>query len=153
MAKDKTTENSSLDEIFPIKEEVEDFAGNIRAFEIRCEHFPDDTFALDAIETGKDFKGYIFRAYSEASPFSALGELRGKMRRALATRHITSRDGRYSLLHDTLRGRITCDPEQGLQLIVDGIPLNLYDLEHILSTHEGWQFRLEVVDPSEDITR
>ena len=79
MANDKTTEYNALDEIFPIKEEVEDFAGNIRAFEIHCEHFPNDTFALDAIETGKDCKGYIFRAYSEASPFSALGELRARV--------------------------------------------------------------------------
>ncbi len=51
------------------------------------------------------------------------------MRRALATRHITKRDGHYSLLHNTLRGRISCGPRQGLLLVVDGIPLGLDDLE------------------------
>ena len=57
------------------------------------------------------------------------------------------------MLHDTLRGRITWSQDNGLALIVDGIPLDLDDLREILETHEGWQFRLEIADPSRDVSR
>jgi hypothetical protein len=57
------------------------------------------------------------------------------------------------MLHDTLRGRITRSQDNGLALIVDGIPLDLDELREVLETHEGWQFRLEIADPSGDVSR
>jgi hypothetical protein len=57
------------------------------------------------------------------------------------------------MLHDTLRGRISWTNHYGLVLIVDGVPLEMEDIRQILETHEGWQFRLEIADPSGDLSR
>lgn len=136
---------------FPMKETVEDFAGKMRTFIITCEQFPDGGYNLEAEEEGKNRLGYYFSAFSEVSPYSALGELRVKMRRALATRHLSKAHGHYRLLHDTLRGRIGMSFARGLFVVVDGIPLSWAELGDIMETYEGWQFRLEIVDPSDDV--
>jgi hypothetical protein len=137
---------------FPIRDTLEDAFGKVRSFLITS-HSVGLGYTLRASEEGKEGMGYEFSSFSETSPYNALFSLRDKMHRSLATRHITRRGSRYQMLHDTLRGRITWSQENGLALIVDGIPLVLDDLREILETHEGWQFRLEIVDPSRDISR
>lgn len=137
---------------FPIRDSVEDAFGRERSFLITS-HPVALGFTLRASEEGKEGMGYEFSAFSETSPYNALFSLRDKMHRSLATRHITRCGSRYQMLHDTLYGRITWSEENGLTLIVDGIPLDLDDLREILETHEGWQFRLEIADPSSDISR
>ena len=137
---------------FPIRDTVEDAFGDVRSFLITS-HPVGLGYTLRASEEGKEGMGYEFSSFSETSPYNALFNLRDKMHRGLATRHITRRGSRYQMLHDTIRGRITWSQEDGLALIVDGIPLDLDDMREILETHEGWQFRLEIVDPSFDISR
>jgi hypothetical protein len=137
---------------FPIRDSVEDALGRERSFLITS-HPVGLGYTLRASEEGKDGLGYEFSSFSETSPYNALFSLRDKMHRSLATRHITRSGTRYQMLHDTLRGRITWSQEDGLALIVDGIPLDLDDLREILETHEGWQFRLEIADASCDISR
>jgi hypothetical protein len=139
-------------EDFPIHEIVEDAFGRQRSFLITS-HPMGLGYMLRASEEGKDGMGYEFSSFSETSPHNALFSLRDKMHRSLAMRHITRRGTRYQMLHDTLRGRITWSQEDGVALIVDGIPLDLDDLREILETHEGWQFRLDITDPSLDISR
>jgi len=133
---------------FPLTDEVEDYSGRTRTFIIDCHEVPLG-FTVHAQEEGKDGLGYEFAAYSETSPYAALGRVRRKMHRALATRHITRLDNGYSMLHDEVRGRITWDQETGVALIVDGIRLSLEDLGSILSSHEGWSFELKIVDSLE----
>ena len=133
---------------FPMREEVEDYAGRGRVFVITC-HEGGLGFTVRATEEGREGTGYEFAAYSETSPYSALGRVRDKMRRGLATRHITGSRGAYQMTHDQLRGRISSDRETGVFVVVDGIPLTMEDLAEILSTHEGWGLELRIVDALE----
>ena len=133
---------------FPMREEVEDYTHRVRVFVIRC-HEGGLGFTVRAAEEGRRGDGYQFAAYSETSPYRALGRLRQKMRRALATRHVTGSPGAYQMLHDNLNGRITSDGKGGVALVVDGIALGIEDLASILAAHEGWGFELRIVDALE----
>ena len=89
------------------------------------------------------------RPIARRVPYSALGRVRQKMRRGLATRHLSGRPGKYSMLHDRLTGRIDSDGAGGVVLVVDGVPLDMDNLSSILATHEGWCFELQIVDALE----
>ena len=130
---------------FPIREEVEDHAGKTRTFVINC-HEGGLGWTVRAQEEGRRGAGYEFAAYSETSPYSALGRLRQKMYRGVATRHISGSPGAYQMLHDKLRGRITSDSNGGLVLVVDGLAVDGENLASMLLTHEGWSFELQIVD-------
>jgi hypothetical protein len=132
---------------FPLREKFEDYAGKTRSFLITCEE-QELGFTVRAVEQARKGIGYEFAAHSETSPYSALGRLREKMRRALATRHITGSPGDYHMLHDRLRGRIAWG-DGGVELVVDGQTLGIDNLARILSTHEGWCFELKIVDASD----
>lgn len=106
-------------------------------------------FTVRASEEGADHFGFQFAAFSETCPYSALGDVRKKAHRSMATRHITGRRGNCNMLHDEVRGRITADDDGNVVLVVDGIPLSIGDLESLLGTHEGWEFRLKIVDALE----
>ena len=133
---------------FPLREEVEDYAGRTRCFVITC----DDVglgFTVRATEEGRQGTGYEFAAYSETTPYSALGRVRRKMYRGLASRHITDSDGGYRMLHDKLTGRITSDGAGGVVVVVDGIALGMAEFASLLASHEGWNFDLQIVDALE----
>ena len=130
---------------FPIREEFEDSSGKRRMFVITC-HEGGLGYTVRACEEGTEHLGYEFAAYSETSPYSALGRVREKANRRLAKRHITDAAGSYQMLHDELRGRVTSDGDGGVVLVVDGIPLGIEDLESFLRSREGWEFRLRIVD-------
>ncbi len=138
-------DDQGWDADFPMREEFEDYAGRARVFVITC-HEGGLGFTVRAEEEGRRGTGYEFAAYSETSPYSALGRLRQKMHRALAMRHVTGSPGAYRMLHDGLSGRITSDGHGGVVLVVDGIPLGIEDLESILVSHEGWVFDLQILD-------
>src|SRR3989304_621093 len=104
---------------FPILEIVEDFAGKQRKFIINC-HEGGLGYTVRASEEGKDGLGYQFAAYSETSPYSALGR---------ATRHITTSQSDVRMLHDRLKGRITSAGEGRVAVVVDGIPLGIEEIE------------------------
>ena len=133
---------------FPIEEEVEDHAGRTRRFLSTCHEGPLG-FTVRAQEQGAQGTGYEFAAYSETSPHNALGRLRQKMYRGLATRHITRSLHGYRMLHDKLSGRIASDGSGGALVVVDGISLSIDDLAHILISHEGWSFDLTIIDSLE----
>ena len=129
---------------FPLREDVEDFSGKARTFLIDCSETALG-FTVRAQEQGTE-DGYEFAAYSETSPYSALGRVRQKMYRELATRHITGAPGGYRMLHDSLSGRITSDDDGGVLLVVDGVPLSLEEIGSILVSREGWSFELQITD-------
>lgn len=130
---------------FPMREEVEDHAGRTRTFVINC-HEGSLGWTVRAREEGRRGAGYEFAAFSETSPYSALGRLRQKMYRGVATRHISGSPGAYHMLHDKLSGRITSDGNGGVVLVVDGLAVGEENLASILLTHEGWSFELRIVD-------
>lgn len=137
---------------FPLRDSIEDAFGNLRTFVITSDTLPLG-YILRAREEGKDGLGYEFAAFSATNPYNALGTLRQRMYRALATRHISAQDNRYQMMHDRIQGRITWSEAKGVVLVVDGIPLGIDDLADILATHEGWQFRLEIADETDDFSR
>lgn len=141
-------DNQDWNSDFPIEEEVEDHAGRTRRFLITC-HPGQLGFTVRAQEQEAQGTGYEFAAYSETSPYNALGRLRQKMYRGLATRHITGSLHGYRMLHDKLSGRIASDGNGGALVVVDGIPLSIDDLAHILISHEGWSFDLTIIDSLE----
>lgn len=130
---------------FPIREEFEDFSGKLRTFIIDCHEGPFG-YTVRAREEKPKGEGYEFAAYSETTPYSALGCLREKARRSMATRHL-SRD--RDMLHDALRGRITSDGHGGVLLVVDGLAVDMDELARFLSIHEGWEFELKIKDDLE----
>ena len=128
---------------FPMRDEVEDFSGRIRTFVISC-HEGALGFTVRAEQEGTEGNGYQFGVYSETSPYDALGRLRHKMRRALATRHLSGPAGSPQIMHDTLRGRITSDGDRGVLLVIDGIPLEIDQFAGMLASLEGWEFELQI---------
>ena len=133
---------------FPMDQEAEDFAGRLRHFEITC-HFNGLGYSVRAVEKDRDYNGYEFAAYSETSPYDALGRVRQKIERGLATRHLKGSPGGFTMTHDTLRGRIGWTDERGAVLIVDGQVVTMENLASILSGHEGWAVELRITDALE----
>lgn len=137
------------DEVFPIWEEVEDHAGRMRMFEISCLDM-ELGFRVQAEEVGKDGLGYEFVSFSETNPYSALGDLRGKMRSRMATRHLTGKPGAYQMLHDVLQGRLAWDGGRDeVVMVVDGEIVDIENLARILQTHESWNIEIRITEPTD----
>jgi hypothetical protein len=123
---------------FPIYETIEGHSGRDRSFAIRCHEGPLG-YTVRASEEGTNEPGYEFAAFSETSPYSALGRLRDKMHRGVATRYLSAKRQGPRMLHETLRGRISSDGQGGVVMVVDGIGLRIEDLETMLMSREGWE--------------
>ncbi|WOD14469.1 DUF7686 domain-containing protein [Paraburkholderia kirstenboschensis] len=114
-----------------------------------------DRLALDAFELRGELRaGYRFQLIGEPDDdvFALLGRLVEKMRRALSVRHIDFHE--RQIIDGTVRGRIEWDESQAGQLalvVVDGKEVSWNDLGRMLMSMEGWQFRLDIADPSEEL--
>ena len=96
---------------------------------------------------GKKGYGYAFAAFDPENPYLALGRVRGKIRRALATRFL-HKDG--SLTHDEVRGRITyLRDEDDVGLVIDGKSMTIYEFAQLLRGLEGFEFELRLVEALE----
>lgn len=141
-------ESRDGDDPFPLQETVTDFAGRRREFEISSHETPLG-FSMCAREIGKE-EGYEFWGFDGTSPASALWKVRGKLQRALSTRHLRPEDGELIPTHDVLRGRITSNPESGeAAFVVDGELLSLAELGRIAAIYEGFEFLLKFRDKGE----
>ena len=130
---------------FPRTEEFVDFAGRTRKFTVELIPVPLG-YGVCAAEDVEGDDGYVFRAFSTVDPFHALGDLRKRIRKLLSVRHLLEKDGRQSLTHDRLRGRIGSGG-----VVVDGIFLTFDKLAELIQTYEGFQFDFKIVDPSDDL--
>ncbi|MGA2256488.1 MAG: hypothetical protein ABSG53_17705 [Thermoguttaceae bacterium] len=130
---------------FPNEEEFVDFAGRTRKFKLEQYPVPSG-YGVCASEDVEGDDGYVFRTFSTVDPFHALGDLRGRIRKLLSTRHLIKQDGRQSLTHDRLRGRISSGG-----VVVDGIFLTFEQLAELVQTYEGFQFDLKIVDSSDEL--
>jgi len=130
---------------FPKKEECVDFAGRTRTFNIQLNEVPWG-YILQANEDVEGDDGYRFRVFSPVDPSYALGLLRTKIAKMLSVRHLFGQEGRLSLTHDRLRGRIAADG-----VVVDGTFLTFDQLAELLQAHEGFQFDLKIVDSTDEL--
>lgn len=113
-----------------------------------------DRVAVEAYKEEAD-PGYRFKVVGEAKEVQkAFQKLLGKMRRALNWRHLVEEEGRLTLADDLkVRGRFEWDDETDGKLpllVIDGKTVTWHDFGRILMTYEGWQFKLEIYDPSDE---
>ena len=122
-----------------------DFAGQTRKFRVTLQELSGG-YGVYAVEDAEGDDGYEFRAFSSIDPFHALADLRKRVPKLLATRHLVKKDGRFSATHDRLRGRIAYGG-----VVVDGIFLTIDELAELIQTYEGFQFDLKIVDSSDEL--
>jgi hypothetical protein len=99
--------------------------------------------------------GYQFQIIGdpEEDLLALFGRLVGKIRRALSIKHL--QDGNFGLqvADQVVRGRIQWDQEEDGRvplLLIDGREITWDQFGHMLMTFEGWQFKLEIFDKSEE---
>ncbi len=117
-----------------------------------------DHVTIEALEIQKDEpKGYQYSTCGDAEDdLSALFEdLVARIRRELQRKHIENSDlTRFQIAKgDTLRGRITWDDETDGEvpcLVIDGKELSWHEVGRMLMTYEGFHFKLEIFEGSEE---
>ncbi len=116
-----------------------------------------DGVVMDAFELRDGYRyGYQFQVIGdpEVDLWALFGRLMEKIRRALSVKHVVSGDYGLQIADRMVRGRIEWDSECDGRVplvIVDGRELSWDDLGRMLMTFEGWQFRLEIRDMSEEV--
>ncbi len=136
--------------------ELADCTGKTHVFHFRTRLFGPGV-ALDAFEL-RDARpaGYQFQVIGDPKDdlLVLLGRLIEKIRRALSVVHIG--DGELGLQiadHRVVRGMIDWDEAQEGRvplLTIDGREVAWDELGRMLMTYEGWQFKLEIRDKSEE---
>jgi len=117
-----------------------------------------DNVLIQALEI-KDAepKGYEFSIHGDAKEdlFGLFARLVERIRCALSRRHIEENDlTRYSITDEnTVRGHITWDDDTGGEipcLVIDGKELSWHEFGRMLMTYEGFHFRLDIFESSEE---
>lgn len=136
--------------------EIADRTGKNHVFHFRT-HLFGPGVSLDAFEVRDGHPaGYQFQVIGDPEDdlLVLLGRLVEKMRRALSVQHV--RHGEYGLqiADRVVRGMIDWDDAQDGRvplLVVDGRQITWQELGRMLMTFEGWQFKLEIRDKSEEL--
>jgi hypothetical protein len=100
--------------------------------------------------------GYQFQILGDPDEeiLSLLARLIERMRRALAVKHLKKGKHGLQIADQTVRGRIGSDEESGVRtpmLTIDGQEISWEEFGRMLTTFEGWQFRMEIADRSEEV--
>ncbi len=107
-----------------------------------------------------DSEGYEFQVIGpdpEGEPLELFRRLFEKMRRSLAQKHLQRAD-RFGLQFaesGIVRGRVSSDPDHDFgdqvpMLVIDGEPISWKRFGQMLMSYEGFSFKLEVYDNSEE---
>ena len=115
--------------------------------------------ALEAFELkGGAPGGYTFEILGdpEGDLFTLMAQLIERMRRALARRHLERDEGseRLQIAELLVRGRIDWDESEDGHLpivVIDGREVTWEQFGQMLMSYEGWQFKLEIKDPSDEV--
>jgi hypothetical protein len=118
-----------------------------------------DRVVVDAHEVQDGVrKGYEFQHIEydpEAEPFEMLGKLLQKMRRHLSRRHVEMGELGWSISGaNVVRARIDSDLDTSERLplvVIDGREFSWDQLGHMLMSYEGWQFKMEIKEPSDEV--
>ena len=110
--------------------------------------------SIEAHEVNRDF-GYQFQVLGKPDDVQNLFQkLVRKIKRALTYQHLIERNGHLSISDgQIIRGRFECDDDENSYFpafVVDGKKLKWEELGQLLNCFEGWQFRLQIFDPSEE---
>jgi hypothetical protein len=110
--------------------------------------------AIEAYEEDAD-PGYQFNVLGRFEEVQKLfRKLMGRIQRALTWHPLVEEDGRLTVSDDlTVRGRFVWDDEtEGEQplLVIDGKRMTWQEFGRMLSSFEGWQFKIEIYDRSEE---
>ena len=104
-----------------------------------------------------DKQGYQFSVLGDADDdlFDLFKVLFERMRRALSQRHIEASDlTKYIMTsQDTARGYITSGndgPNENPLLVIDGKEIEWHEFGKMLSIYEGFNFKLEIFDKTEE---
>jgi hypothetical protein len=134
-----------------------DCKGEVHEFHFRT-HLFGTGVALDAFELRDGSPaGYQFQIIGDPNDdlLVLLGRLIAKMRRALSVKHVLSGNlGLQIADHRVVRGRIEYDDtreDRVPRLIIDGQEITWEELGRMLMTFEGWQFKLNIRDKSEEL--
>ena len=133
---------------------ITDAHGVEREFHFRQHLF--GQMALDAFELVDGSPGgYQFQIIGDANadPWALLARLIERIRRCLALTHLSTEGRGLEILGTTVRGRITSDSNtsQALPvLVIDGREIPWQEFGRMLMSFEGWQFKLAIVDRSEE---
>ena len=136
--------------------DMADAAGVKRRFHFLLLHLG-DRVTLEAFEVQHGERaGYEFQILDDAQAdlFELMARLVERMRRALSLRHLVDDGQRSSIADMTVRGRISCDLESddhAPMLVIDGREVSWEQFGQMLMTFEGWPFKLEIKDPSEEV--
>ena len=136
--------------------EMTDAAGRSHRFQCRV-HLLGDRVSLEAFELKAGAPGgYQFEILGDADAdlFGLMGQLMIRMRRALAMRHL-ERDEHagFAMKDSVVRGRVNWDSEQDGRLpmlVIDGQDVSWEKLGRMVMSFEGWQFKLQMMDRSEE---
>ena len=99
--------------------------------------------------------GYQFQVIGRARDVQNLfHKLIAKMQRAFTRKHLTTHEGRPAIEDDlAVRGRFDWDDDTNGELpllVIDGKPITWEELGRLLSSYEGWQFKIDIFDRSEE---
>ena len=102
--------------------------------------------------------GYEFQMIGdpEEDQLDLLGRMVKRIRKALSVKHLADDgDGHGLRIADMMvRGQIGCDYSEGVpapSVVVDGQEISWEKFGSMLSSFEGWQFRLEILDRSDEL--
>jgi len=134
-----------------------DTRGETHEFHFRT-HLFGTGVCLEAFELRDGYPaGYRFQVIGDPEDelLTLLGRLIEKMRRALSLKHVE--DGELGLQiaeHQIVRGLIEWDEAYDGRvplLVIDGREITWEEFGRMLMTFEGWQFKLEIRDMSEEL--
>ena len=136
---------------------LSDANGTVHEFHFRSLLFG-DKLSLEAFDltSEEEPSGYRFQIIGDpqSDQFVLLGKLIEKTRRLLAVVHVRDSDLGLQIVDETVRGRIEWDGDENSRrpcVVIDGRRVEWDELGRMLMTFEGWQFKLEVRDPSDEI--
>ena len=113
--------------------------------------------ALDAFELKRgEPAGYQFQILGDPDGdlLALLGRLVERMRRSLSVRHLVQSEQGLQIADQTVRARIAWDEtmaERMPLLVIDGRDVSWEEFGRMLMTFEGWQFRMEIGDRSDEV--
>jgi hypothetical protein len=138
--------------------ELADADGVMHRFDFQLRLLGDERVSLEAFELRDGAPaGYQFQVIDEAESdlFAVLARLVERMRRALGLRHLETIERFGLAIKDfVVRGRIDCDLEADDRLpllVIDGKEISWEQFGRMLMGFEGWQFKLEIRDRSEEV--
>ncbi len=134
-----------------------DCAGALHEFHFRTRLFGPGV-AIDAFEIIEDHPaGYEFQIIGspEDDLLQLLSRLLEKIRRGLSIKHLEDHElGLQIADHQIVRGGIGWDESEGGSvplLTIDGQEITWREFGRMLMSFEGWQFKLEIRDKSEEL--